>query len=117
MKKLFFFSIACFFTQIAFAQDVKSQPKPDLSTDPKFQEFKKKHDYVTMQHQGLSKPSSYFGFDDKLKAMFSDGIISSQTPKSSGYTSKKEYLTVLNDWISQNKHLFKPEYKNSLITE
>lgn len=117
MKKLFFFSIACFFTQISFAQDVKAQTKPDLSNDPKFQEFKKNHDDVSMKRQGLSQPSSYFGFDDKLKAIFSDGIISSQTPKASGYTSKKEYLTVLNDWISKNKHLLKPENKNSLISE
>ena len=117
MKKLFFFSIVCCFAQISFGQDVKAQAKPDMSSDPKFQEFKKRHDDVTMQRQGLSQPSSYFGFDDKLKAVFIDGIISSQTPKYDGFTSKKEYLVILNDWISKNKHLLKPENKNTLISE
>jgi hypothetical protein len=61
--------------------------------------------------------SAYFGYDEKLKAIFIDGIIPSQTPKSDSFTSKKDYLVVLNDWISKNKHLLKPENQNSLITE
>ncbi|MBK7667432.1 MAG: hypothetical protein IPJ32_08905 [Sphingobacteriaceae bacterium] len=117
MKKLFFFSIAYCFVQIAFGQDVQVHSKADVSNDPKFIEFKKRHDDITMQRQGLSQPSSYYGYDDKLKAIFIEGVISSQTPKSESFTSKKEYLAVLNDWLSKNKHLLKPENKNSLITE
>lgn len=117
MKKLLFFSIACCFAQIAFAQDASAQNKPDMSNDPKFQEFKKRHDDVTMQRQGLSQPSSYFGYDATLKNYFLNDIIPTQAPKSAGYVVKSEYLKVLNDWISKNKHLLKPEHKNSLITE
>lgn len=117
MKKLFIFSIACCFTQITFAQESNVQAKADFSNDPKFQEFKKRHDDVTNQRQGLSSTSSYFGYDETLKSYFIDNIIPTQAPKSVGYSAKTEYLKVLNDWITKNKHLLKPEHKNSLITE
>jgi hypothetical protein len=117
MKKIFLFSIACFLAQFSFGQDSQVNAKPDISTDPKFQEFKKRHDAVTMERQGLSKPSSYYGYDETLRSYFIDNIIPSQTPTSAGYSTKSEYLKVLNDWISKNKHLLKPEHKNSLISE
>ena len=118
MKKLFIFSIICLFTQFTFSQTAyDNQRKAELVNDPKYLEFKKRHDDVTMQRQDFSQPSLYFGYDEKLKAIFTDGIISSQAPNAQGFTSKKEYLAVLNDWISKNKHLLKPENKNSLIIE
>ena len=117
MKKLFLFSIACCFIQISFGQNTQAQSKADLSNDPKFQEFKKRHDDVTNSRQGLSQTSSYYGYDETLRSYFIDNIIPTQAPKSVGYSTKSEYLKVLNDWISKNKHLLKPEHKNSLITE
>ncbi len=83
--------------------------------DPKFIEFKNRHD--AMVKNGTTVYSAYFGYDEKLKTIFIDAIIPSQTPKSDSFTSKKDYLVVLNDWISKNKHLLKPENQNSLISE
>jgi hypothetical protein len=117
MKKLFLFSIACCFTQISFGQDANAKAKTDIADDPKFQEFKKRHDDVTNQRQGLSQTSSYYGYDETLKSYFIDNIIPTQAPKSVNYSTKTEYIKVLNDWISKNKHLLKPEHKNSLISE
>ena len=85
--------------------------------DPKFIEFKAKHDAATKSSGVATSNSMYFGYDEKLKSIFSDGTINSQTPKSEGFASKKEYVAVLNDWLSKNKHLLKSEHKNSLISE
>lgn len=86
--------------------------------DPKFIEFKKRHDDVTKTQQAQTgNVTSYFGYDETLKSYFIDNYIPAQTPTSVGYSSKTEYVKVLNDWLSKNKHLLKPEHKNSLITE
>ena len=119
MKKLFLFSILSFFVQLSFGQNgVEKTAKPEPLNDPKYVEFKKRHDDITKNNQSqLSQTSSYFGYDEKLKSFFQDSYIPSQTPKSEGFSSKAEYVKALNDWTSKNKHLLKPEHQNSLITE
>lgn len=116
MKKLFLFSIICFFSEISFSQTaVDNQRRAEPVNDPKYLEFKKRHDDLT---KGVTTTaSSYFGYDETLKSYFVGNTIPSETPKSDSYTSKSEYVKVLNEWISKNKNLLKPENKNSLITE
>lgn len=118
MKKLFIFSIICFFYQISFSQtDIDNQRKASAMNDPKFIQFKKNHDDIQAKagHQPIS--SSYFGYDETLRSYFTGNVIPAETPKSDGITSKSEYTKILNEWISKNKNLLKPENKNSLITE
>lgn len=119
MKKLLLLAIISFFCKSGFSQTaVDDKKRAEALNDPKFIEFKKRHDDVTKNNQALNAPvSSYFGYEEKLKTYFPDNYIPSQTPKSDGFSSKTEYVKVLNDWISKNKHLLKPEHKNSLITE
>lgn len=117
MKKLFIFSFACFLSNVSFSQSsVDNKSRTDAMSDPKFVEFKKRHDDL-VKNTGTNAYSAYFGYDEKLKVIFLDGIIPSQTPKSDSFASKKDYLAVLNDWISKNKHLLKLENQNSLISE
>lgn len=118
MKKLFFFSFTCLLANFSFAQSsVDNKSRTEAMQDPKFIEFKNRHDALVKNNQGSTAYSAYFGYDEKLKTVFIDGIIPSATPKSDSFTSKKDYLVVLNDWISKNKHLLKPENQNSLISE
>ncbi|MBP7808339.1 MAG: hypothetical protein KA163_03505 [Bacteroidia bacterium] len=119
MKKLFLFSIMCLFTQLSFGQAaVEKNVKPEPLNDPKYLEFKKRHDDMTKNNQAqLSQTSSYFGYDETLKSYFIGNVIPAETPKSTGFTSKSEYVKTLNEWISKNKNVLKPENKNSLITE
>ena len=118
MKKLFLFSIICFFSEITFGQTgVDNQKRAEPLNDPKYVEFKKHHDDLTKSQGQVSQTSSYFGYDETLKSYFIGNTIPSETPKSDSYTSKTEYIKVLNEWISKNKNLLKPENKNSLITE
>jgi len=116
MKKLFFFSFTCLLANFSFSQtSVEDQRRAQAMQDPKFIEFKNRHD-ANLKSKGVVY-SAYYGCEEKLKAIFLDGSIPSQTPKSDSFTSKKDYLVVLNDWISKNKHLLKPENQNSLISE
>lgn len=119
MKKLFIFSIGFLFSLISFGQNaVEKRSRPEPINDPKYLEFKKRHDDLTAKQNGQQiTESSYFGYDETLKGYFIGNTIPAETPKSEGFTSKTEYVKVLNDWISKNKNLLKPENKNSLITE
>jgi len=118
MKKLFLLAILSLFGKAGYSQtSLENTQRTDPSSDPKFLEFKKRHDDVTNKKQGLSQTSSYYGYDEKLKSFFLDNIIPTQTPTSVGFSTKSEYLKVLNDWLSKNQHLLKPEHKKSLITE
>lgn len=116
MKKLFLFSVLCFFSEISFGQTANdNQRRASLENDPKYLEFKKRHDDLTKG--ATTTASAYFGYDETLKSFFVGNVIPAETPKSASFTSKTEYVKVLNEWISKNKNLLKPENKNSLITE
>ena len=118
MKKLFLFAVVTFFCQSGFSQSsVDQKQRTESLNDPKFLEFKKQHD-DRLKANGIEPQTTvYFGYDEQLKSFFIDGIISSQAPKANGTSTKKEYVTILNDWLSKNQHLLKPEHKDSLITE
>lgn len=116
MKKLILTPILCFFVQLSFGQAaVEAKAHTEPLNDPKYVEFKKRHDDLT---KGVATTTSfYFGYDETLKTFFVGNAIPSETPKSTAFTSKTEYVKALNEWISKNKNLLKPENKNSLITE
>ncbi|HWY11967.1 MAG TPA: hypothetical protein VN026_11610 [Bacteroidia bacterium] len=118
MKKLFFFSIICLFCQISFGQSaVSKEARTEAMNDPKFIEFKKNHDAITAKQGGIAFISSYYGYEETLKSYFVGNMIPVETPRSNGIVSKTEYVKILNEWISKNKNLLKPEHKNSLISE
>ncbi len=113
MKKLFLFSSFCFFSSISFSQTgVETQKKAESVNDPKLAEFKKQHDERIAQS---IQPSVYFGYDETLKSFFINNIIPGETPKADGTVTKDEYVKVLNEWLSKNMSLLKPEHKNSII--
>ena len=118
MKKLFLLSIICLFCNIALAQTgTSNESRTAAMNDPKFIEFKQRHDALTPKSDQTAQTSSYFGYDETLKSFFVGNVIPAETPKSEGAVSKTEYVKTLNQWISNNKNLLKPENKNSLITE
>ena len=115
MKKLFLVLALCFFSTISFCQtSVENRRRVDPGNDPKLAEFKEHHDNVIAKSV---QPSLYLGYDETLKSFFKDNIIPAQTPKAEAPVSKAEYVKIVNEWISKNKHLLKPEHKNSLIVE
>lgn len=115
MKKLFVLCFLCFNAGFVFSQ-TNSERRAQAMEDPKFKEFKKRHEDLVKQSQGV-QPSEYFGYDETLKSYFTGNIIPKETPKATGTQTKKEYVELLNKWISNNKQHLKPEHKNSLITE
>ncbi len=116
MKKLFFISAVYFLSQISFAQiNIETQKKVESANDPKIAEFKASHANMTEKNAQSIEAANYFGYNETLKSYLSNGTIPSETPKSDGTLSKEQYVKVLNDWISKNQHLVKPEHKNSLI--
>lgn len=116
MKRLFLISGICFLSQISIGQtNVVTQKKAESSNDPKLAEFKARHDDVTAKNVQSIQSATYFGYDEALKSFFNNGIIPNETPTSDGTLSKEQYVKVLNEWISKNKSLLKPEHKNSLI--
>lgn len=118
MKQLFLFSTLCFFSVISFGQtNVEAQKRAAATNDPKYIEFKKNHDALLTKQDGPGSASPYFGYEETLKSFFIGNTISAETPKSDTFIDKKEYVKALNEWISKNKNLLKPEHKNSLITE
>ena len=117
MKKLFIFSVISFICEISFSQtSVDNQRRADAMKDPKFIEFKKNHDDL-LAKAGHQTTSSYYGYEEILKSYFIGDVIPNETPKADVAISKSEYVKTVNDWISKNKNLLKPENKNSLITE
>lgn len=118
MKKLLLLGSLFFFYQTTFSQvEVQSQIESDALNDPKVIELKKKHDEIAVQ-QGRPKSTSYYmGYDDVLRSYFIGNNIPAETPKSSASFTKKQYVALLNEWISKNPHYLKPEHKNALITE
>lgn len=116
MKKIFLISALCFLGQISFGQtNVEVQKKAEPSNDPKLEAFKKQHEDVAAKNAESIQAATYSGHNETLKSFFSNGIIPNETPKFDGTLSKEQYIKVLNDWISKNKHLLKPEHKNSFI--
>jgi hypothetical protein len=57
------------------------------------------------------------GYDETLRSYFIGNAIPAETPKASASFTKKQYVSLLNDWISKNPQYLKPEHKNSLISE
>jgi hypothetical protein len=85
--------------------------------DPRVIELKKRHDQMAEQ-KGLPKSASYYmGYEEILRSYFNGNSISAEVPKANDSFTKKQYVALLNDWISKNKQYLKPEHKNSLITE
>jgi hypothetical protein len=123
MKKVFTFLVLFLLFQDLSAQTSAHRTQP--LNDPGFVEFKKKHDALAgtssapsaeKQNSGI-QVSEYFGYDQTLKSYFSGDVIPGETPKAISFSSKAEYVKVLNNWILSNKQYLKPEHKNSLITE
>ena len=118
MKQLFLFSVLCFLSAISFGQtNVETQKRVAPTNDPKYIEFKNNHDALLTKQGGPGSASPYFGYEETLKTFFVGNIIPAETPKSDTYIYKAPYVKALNQWISKNKNLLKPEHKNSLITE
>ena len=115
MKKLLLISSLCVVSQISFGQTNAVVKDRTGSNDPKYLEMKKQHDAVTAKSAVSIEAATYAGYNEQLKTLFKDGIISSATPKFDGVISKSDYLKILNDWISKNQHLIKPEQQNTLI--
>ncbi len=116
MKKLFLISAICFLGQISFGQtNVEVQKKAEPSNDQKLAEFKARHDDVTAKNVQSLQSVTYFGYDETLKSFLNNGVIPNETPKADGTLTKEQYVKVLNEWISKNRNLLKPEHKNSLI--
>jgi hypothetical protein len=123
MKKAFTFLLLFFSLQSLSAQTGAHRTQP--LNDPGFVEFKKKHDALAgtatapsaEKQSATIQVSEYFGYDQTLKSYFSGDVIPGETPKAISFSSKADYVKVLNNWITSNKQYLKPEHKNSLITE
>ncbi len=115
MKKIFLLSAAFFCSGIMLGQTgVQTQAKVDVNNS-KVEAFKKQHDDVTAKSAQSIQASTYFGYDETLKSFLNNGVIPNEVPKSDGTLTKEQYVKVLNEWISKNKNLLKPEHKQSLI--
>lgn len=115
MKKLFLLIAICFYGSQMIAQSAIIQNDIDPSQDPKYIEMKKRRAEMA-ENFVKSGQSLYYGYDETLKTFFIGNIIHSETPRSASY-SKKDYIKVLNQWLSENKQYLKPENQNSIISE
>lgn len=118
MKKLLFVVSIIFSFNVANAQvSTQTHIEAGALNDPKVIALKKKHDEVAVQ-QGRPKSTSYYmGYDDVLRSYFIGNSIPAETPKSNASFTKKQYVDLLNDWITKNPQFLKPEHKNALIAE
>lgn len=114
MKKLFLLSVFCLSAEFGFSQ-IQTSGVITPENDPNLKEFKRRND--ELRKKSVSSTEVYLGYDEKLKAILIGSVIPSAVPVAKIGTAKSEYVKILNEWISKNPQLLKPENKNSLITE
>ena len=118
MKRLFFLALTCLVSELSFSQSAAQvQSEADVMNDPKVIELKKRHDQIAEQSGRPKSTSFYMGYDDILRSYFIGNSIPAELPKANDSFTKKQYVALLNDWISKNPQYLRPEHKNSLITE
>jgi hypothetical protein len=116
MKRVLFLFVLFVTGELAFGQEVLDQRRAETMKDPKFLEFKKRHEDLVKQQPAENK-SEYYNYDETLRSLFVDNQIPATTPKSIAAKSREEYVKQLNSWISSNKQYLKPEHKNAFIKE
>lgn len=63
------------------------------------------------------KVSEYFGLEEQILSVLVNKTIPSGLPKSLTYSSKSDYLAVVNKWLKDHPAFVLPEKQNQLITE
>ena len=118
MKRLFFIGSFLFSMNVVVGQtEALIQSEASVLNDPKFIELKKRHDQVAEQSGRPKSGSYYMGYDDVLRSYLIGDAIPAEVPKSNDAFTKKQYVALLNDWLSKNRQYLKAEHKNSTIAE
>jgi len=116
MKNLFILFALFLTCDLSYGQ-VNSQNKSEVVNDPRYIEFKKRHDDLVNKQSSKTTVSNYYGYEETLRSYLINESIPASVPKAESSASKEAYVKQLNSWLTNNKQFLKPEHQNSLIKE